>query len=153
MGSCLVVIRIRGRANVPKPIEDTLRFLRLTRVNHATLIPSNPSIIGMLRRASNHIAWGEVSKESVLSLLKNRAELEGGIRLTEGLLKEKLGFESFDKLADFILERGMKVRGLKPIFRLHPPRKGFKKSIKRTYGAEGECGYRKDINELLSRMI
>ena len=42
---------------------------------------------------------------------------------------------------------------IKPVFRLTPPSKGFKKSIKQQY-PNGEIGYRGEkINELILRMI
>jgi len=44
--------------------------------------------------------------------------------------------------------------GVKPVFRLHPPRKGFKGSIKKSYRAGGEAGYRGEaINDLIRRMV
>jgi len=43
---------------------------------------------------------------------------------------------------------------VKPVFRLHPPRGGFKGSIRKPYGAGGELGYRgAAINELIRRML
>ncbi|RLI23172.1 50S ribosomal protein L30, partial [Candidatus Bathyarchaeota archaeon] len=43
---------------------------------------------------------------------------------------------------------------IKPVFRLHPPRKGFKGKIKKSFKAGGASGYRGEaINELLERMI
>ncbi len=50
------------------------------------------------------------------------------------------------------LKKGKKTI-IKPVFRLSPPSKGFRKSIKQHY-PNGEVGYRgKEINELLKRMI
>jgi len=44
------------------------------------------------------------------------------------------------------------VPGLKPLFRLHPPRKGYE-GIKRSFKEGGALGYRADkINALLRRM-
>ncbi|HNR25150.1 MAG TPA: 50S ribosomal protein L30, partial [Methanobacteriaceae archaeon] len=43
--------------------------------------------------------------------------------------------------------------GLKPVFRLHPPRKGYK-DIKKAFNEGGTLGYRgEDINHLLKRMV
>ena len=43
---------------------------------------------------------------------------------------------------------------LSPVFRLHPPRGGFKGSTKKPYSDGGELGYRGPaINELIRRMI
>jgi len=40
------------------------------------------------------------------------------------------------------------------VFRLRPPKKGFKGKVKRSFAAGGEAGYRgEEINELLKRMV
>jgi large subunit ribosomal protein L30 len=56
-------------------------------------------------------------------------------------------------MAKSIFESGRKPAELKRIFRLHPPTKGFRKSIKAHYpkGALGNWGDK--INGLLIRMI
>ena len=45
--------------------------------------------------------------------------------------------------------------GVKPVFRLTPPKKGFgRQGIKKPYSIGGALGYRaSDINDLLNRMI
>jgi len=43
--------------------------------------------------------------------------------------------------------------GVKPVFRLHPPKGGFKGTIRRPYKSGGELGYRgAAINDLILRM-
>jgi large subunit ribosomal protein L30 len=42
----------------------------------------------------------------------------------------------------------------KPYFRLHPPKGGLKRSVKRFFGDKGEAGYRGlAINDLVIRMV
>ena len=59
------------------------------------------------------------------------------------------------KAKDFVSKfekSGMKGSGLKPLFRLNPPSKGFKAT--RLGYPKGDLGYRGGkINELLKRMI
>jgi len=43
------------------------------------------------------------------------------------------------------------IPNLKPLFRLHPPRKGHK-GIKKTVTEGGELGFHEDIGALLKRM-
>jgi len=152
----LAVVRIRGIVNVRKEIEDTLRMLNLQRNCHATLIDDRPSFLGMLRKAQNIITWGEVSKETISLLLKKRGRTIGDKPLTDEYAK-KIGYESLDDLADAIYNLKVMLKdlpGVKPIFRLHPPRKGFKGSIKKSYRAGGEAGYRGEaINDLIRRMV
>lgn len=153
---CLAAVRVRGTINVRKDIEDTLRMLRLNRANHATIIPSTPQYLGMLQKAKDHITWGEISQEILTHLIKKRGRLVGGKNITLDFLKKK-GFQSFEELANKIYSSDLKLKDLKdvkPIFRLHPPSKGFEKSLKRAFKDGGETGYRGDkINELIKRMM
>ena len=152
----MAVVRIRGIINVKKEVEDTLRMLNLQRNCHATLIDDRPSFLGMLRKAQNIITWGEVSKETISLLLKKRGRTIGDKPLTDEYAK-KIGYKSLDDLADAIYNLKVMLKdlpGVKPVFRLHPPRKGFKGSIKKSYRAGGEAGYRGEaINDLIRRMV
>jgi len=152
---CLAVVRIRGTVNVRKDVQDTLRMLNLVRNCHATLIDDRPSFLGMLRKAQSIVTWGEVSKETIALLLRKRGRIVGNEKLTDEYVK-KLGYDSIEALAEALynLEVNLKdLPGVKPVFRLHPPRKGFKGSVKKSYSAGGETGYRGEaINELIRRM-
>lgn len=152
---CLAVIRVRGTIDIPQEISDTLRILHLTRNCQATLIDNRPSYLGMLRKARSYLTWGEISEESIKFLLEKRGRLIGNRKLTEEYAQE-IGCESLSDLADAI--HGLKVEyanlpDIKPVFRLHPPKKGFKGKVKRSYSAGGVTGYRGEtINELIKRM-
>ncbi|MFH0832663.1 MAG: uL30 family ribosomal protein [Candidatus Aenigmatarchaeota archaeon] len=100
----IAVIRIRGRIGVRKDINDTLKMLGLRKLNSMAILPRTDSIIGMIKKASDYVMWGEISDE-----LSKKA-------------------------------KGMKPRPLK------------KKSIKERY-PKGELGYRKDMEELLKKML
>jgi len=149
------VVRIRGRVGVPKPIEDTLKMLRLTRLYNCVLLPENSSVQGMLEKAKDWITWGEIEKETLLHMLKKRLRLNGGKRIDEKVLKEKTGYSNFEELADALLGNKVKLsdlEGIEPRFRLTPPSKGFKN--KKLPWPKGDLGYRGNaINELLKRMI
>lgn len=149
------VIRIRGRAGVNSDVAQTLRYLRLTRVNHLVLLPKNASIEGMLKKAKDYITWGEIDRETLKELLEKRGRLMGDKPLDEEYLK-KINFNSFDELAAAIIEKKIVYSDLpdiKPVFRLNPPRGGYK-NTKRTVKEGGDLGYRqKEINELIKRMM
>ena len=153
---CLAVVRIRGTVNVRKDVEDTLRMLNLQRNCHATLIDDRPSFLGMLRKAQSILTWGEVSKETIALLLRKRGRIVGNKKLTDEYVK-KIGYDSLEALAEALYDLKVKLRdlpGVKPVFRLHPPRKGYKGSVKKSYAAGGEAGYRGEaINDLIRRMI
>ncbi len=152
----MVAVRIRGISDISKEISDTLSMLRLTRNCHATLVDDRPAYKGMLRKSKDYLTWGEVSQENIALLLKERGRLVGGKKLTDEYAKE-LGYKSLDDLAKAIFKVEVDCRSLpkvKPVFRLRPPKKGFKGKIKRGYGAGGELGYRGDaINDLLEQMV
>ena len=64
------VVRVRGTLRVKPDIKETLRLLRLNKVNHCIVIPESPEYRGMLLKAKDYITWGEVDAETMTSLLK-----------------------------------------------------------------------------------
>jgi large subunit ribosomal protein L30 len=149
------VVRIRGGVDAQKTVEATLTMLRMERNNYATILKENPSYIGMLRKAKDYITWGEPTIETVKLLLEARGKLMGDAKVNDESLKE-LGYESVEKLATAIVSGEIEfsqLNGVKPFFRMHPPKKGFKRTVKRPYRDHGELGYRGEaINELIKRM-
>jgi len=153
---CVALIRIRGVSDVRGEIQDTLKMLNLTRNCHATFIDDRPSYLGMLQKIQSQVVWGEVSKETVSLLLKERGRIVGNKKLTDEYA-QKIGYGSLDKLAEAVCNLKVEFRNLpdiKPLFRLHPPKKGFKGSIKKSYKSGGVTGYRGEaINDIIKRMI
>ncbi len=153
---CLAAIRVRGVSDVPQEIEETLRMLHLTRNCHATLIDDRPSYLGMLHKTKDYLTWGEISKENVTLLLKERGRTTGNKKLTDEYIQET-GYKSLDDLAGAIHKTQVQYKSLpniKPVFRLHPAKKGFKGTVKKSYPAGGATGYREEaINDLIKRMI
>ena len=151
----LAAIRIRGLVNVPRKIKDTLYLLRLRRKHVLVLLDETKQVLGMLEKVKSRVAWGKINKETLELLLEKRARKKGNKRLS----KEEVTYvvktlEEADKAKEVskALKRLNKELDLKPFFRLAPPRKGFKKSIKLPWpqgmlGNQGEA-----INELIARM-
>jgi large subunit ribosomal protein L30 len=152
---CFAVVKVRGTISAQREARETLELLRLARTNHAVLIDNRPSFMGMLYRVQNYVTWGEVSKETVALMLKKRGKLAGGKKLTDEAA-EKLGYKSIDALAEAIASckaEYQKLPNVQPVFKLHPPKKGFKGKTKKSYAAGGEAGYRGEaINDLIKRM-
>jgi large subunit ribosomal protein L30 len=152
---CICVVRVRGTVRGSLDVRETLKMLRLTRNNYAVLIDDRPSFIGMLKAAQNFITWGEASKEIVHMLIMKKGRLAGDKKLTEEYA-QTAGFKSLDELIEAVFNCGVEYRKLpniQPVFKLHPPTKGFKGKIKKSYGTGGELGYRGEkINELVKRM-
>ena len=149
-------IRVRGRVNVNPDIKDTMRFLRLNQVNHCVLVPDTPQYAGMLKKVKDYITWGEVSPTTVRELITKRGRLTGGNPVTPTYIKKESGFKDVNALTKAICKGGTELRklpGMKPLFRLSPPRKGYE-GIKRSFVEGGALGYRgKKINDLIGRMI
>jgi len=153
MKNLIAIIRIRSLIDRRPEVRKTAELLRLKRTNVCVIYPESSSLLGMLKVVSEIATYGEINKTTLIKLLEKRGRTIGNKRLTLDLLK-KYNFENFEKLADYIFEVGKFPNFIKPFFRLHPPRKGFKKSTKKFYQDGGELGYRGDkINELILRMI
>jgi len=153
---CIVAIRIRGTVSASMQVRETLQMLHLTRNNYAVLIDSRPSFLGMISTVKDYVTYGEASKETITALIKEKARLAGDKKLTDEYA-QKVGYKSIEELAQAVFDSHVeywKLTNIQPVFRLHPPSKGFKGKIKRSYGSGGELGYRGDkINELLNRML
>ena len=149
-----LVIRIRGTTGVKQGIASTLEMLRLNRISHAVLVEENPSYEGMLQKGKDYITWGEVDLETLTELVEKRGRLVGGARLSEEYLAENTDYSTFEELANALLNGEIKAQdiNMKPVFRLHPPRKGYK-GIRHSVNEGGSLGYRgEDINNLAKRI-
>lgn len=149
------VVRIRGPVNVSGKIEDTLGMLRLHKVNHCVFLQDTPNNKGMIQKSKDYIAYGTVDVESLTEVLGNRGRLEGDARLTDEYVKENSEFASIASFAEALVNDDAKITDiplLKPVFRLHPPRKGHA-GMKRTAQQGGVLGnHGDDIKALLNKM-
>ena len=148
------VIRIRGSAAKRNEMNDTLDMMRLKAPNNCVLLPENEVTKGMLEKIKDLATWGEVDKEMLVKMLQKRLRMKGNKRIGKNI-KDVVGYDSFESLAEEILQGKIKLKSLEkinPVFRLTPPSKGLK-SVKLPY-PKGDLGYRgKEINKLLERMI
>ncbi len=154
-GKLYAVVRLRGEPRVRGDIQDTLRMLRLQKVNHCALVPGR--MLGMVHKAKDHVAYGPVDAAAVETLLRERGRVAGQRRLTDEWVKKYAGFADIAALAKALASGEIalnKIRGLQPLFRLHPARKGLPrrgtKGQVQAGGAVGNWGER--IGELLERM-
>nr|WP_229234741.1 50S ribosomal protein L30 [Candidatus Methanoliparum sp. LAM-1] len=145
-------ILLRSHVGVKKPIKDTLEMLRLYKINHCVFLEENEYNKGMLQKVKDFVAWGEVDKETLKIILEERGRLADNAKLKD---LEDTPFESLDMFVESLLSGKVNFKDiptLKPVFRLHPPRKGHK-GIKKSFKNGGELGYHGDkINDLLLKM-
>ncbi len=148
-----MVVRVRGSIHAREDIVDTLRFLHLTRPNHVTVIPEEPSFRGMLTKVQGYVTWGEAEPDTVGFLLGERGETVEGKRVSAESLADFRPTKDMADLAKAVTQVGLpKVPGLKPLFRLRAPTGGWR-STKKPYALGGALGYRgRSINELVRRM-
>jgi large subunit ribosomal protein L30 len=133
-GKVIAAVRIRGRVNVRHSIAETMERLNLKRVNNCTLIKVTDPYLGMLKKCTNHIAYGEVDEETLAKLVTKY-----GLNVDpKGLISGKVDAKE--------------LRERMPL-RLHPPRHGMK-SVRRHFNQGGSVGYMgKEINVLIARMV
>ncbi|MBW9223010.1 50S ribosomal protein L30 [Methanothermococcus sp. SCGC AD-155-E23] len=150
------VVRVRGTVGVRRDIKDTLKMLRLHKVNHCVIVPETDTFKGMLEKVKDYVTYGEIDKDTLIKLILKRGRLPGDEKVSEEKIKELTGM-SLEELAEKIMKGEIQLKNtpLKPVFRLHPPRKGYDKAgIKKPFSVGGALGYRgKEINKLLERMM
>jgi len=157
------IIRIRGVVNCPHDVNYTLKQLRLHKKYHCVLYPASlPGLKNMLLKVASWATWGEINRETLILLLRERGTVPGSKRLTDEYVDKyfaRYGIKGgIEALADAILQGKIYLHRVdnlvKPVFRLHPPRGGFKGSTRKLFSQGGELGYRGTaINDLLKRMI
>ena len=149
------VVQVRGVVNTRREIKDTLKMLRLHHINHCVIAPDTPEMLGMIRKVKDFVAYGEITPETLETLSRTRGRREGNAPVTDEYVQETTEYQGIAELAQAIAGGKANLRdipGLKPVLRLHPPRKGYK-SLKRTYPQGGALGYHgPEINELLYKM-
>ena len=150
------VLRLRGKGDLRHTVKDTLRLLHLTRQNHCTVVPQDPTYRGMLQLVKDYVTWGEVDPEVLARLLLKRGRQVGDRPIDDAFIKDHSKYKSIWDLSQALAKgdaRLSEVRELRPVLRLPPPRKGFR-GIKRGFNGGGDLGYRgKAINDLLGRML
>lgn len=141
----LALVRIRGVRGVKPAIAKTFELLGLDAPNKCILANDTPQMKGMIEKVKDYIAFGEVDEHTIASLLAKRG-MRGSKKLSEVASAEEI-----EKVAKDIAAGGKPPEGfVNKIFRLKPPRGGFK-AIKMIY-PRGDAGYRDDMPDLIRRM-
>jgi len=149
-----MVVRVRGTVHARHDVVDTLRYLHLTRPNHATVVSEDASVRGMLTTVQGYVTWGEAEPETVSLLLTERGQTEAGAKITDAAVAALAPGWDLPGLTQEVAHNGLaKVLGLKPLFRLRAPKGGWR-STKKPFTLGGSLGYRgRAINDLVRRML
>ncbi len=149
-----VVVRVRGSIHARHDIVETLRFLHLSRPNHATVVPEGASFRGMLHAVQGYVTWGEAEPETVGLLLRERGETVAGQKLAATSSGDDAAAQHLAELARAVTSGGFpSAPALAPTFRLRAPKGGWK-STKRPFALGGALGYRgRAVNDLVRKML
>jgi len=149
----IAIIRIAGQQGLNKKVKNTFKLLNLHKKNSCVIIDSSDSVNGMIKVIKDHATWGELDSKTIKIILEKRGRLPGKKKLSEQY-DEKAIEDIATKLNDDKITI-KEIPGLKPFFRLNPPRKGYGvKGTKRPYSLGGALGYRKEkINNLIENML
>lgn len=153
----IAIIRVHGKKGLRKSIKNTFNMLRLYNKHNCVIIPNTKTYVGMIKRINEFVTWGEINKETLTLLLKERGKLARKKSLTEEYIKGKLKI-SLEEFASQVIEFKQELKnlpGLKLFFKLSPPKGGFERGgIKKQFALGGASGYRKEkINDLIKKMI
>ena len=153
----IVIVRIKGKTGLKKTPKDTLKMLRLYKKHTCVVVSNSDSYIGMIKKIKDHATWGEIDESTLKKLMENRGRLALKKPLTEAYVKEKLNMD-IGEFVKQIMEFKKELKdlpGLKPFFKLSPPKGGFEQGgIKKQFALGGVLGYRKEkINDLVKKMI
>lgn len=155
MAPVLLVVNMRGTVNVPTPVKRTLQQLKILRRYSATLVPDSESYLGMLRSASPYLSWSKIDQDFIIKLIESRGRKVGWKAIEKSDFKS-FGYRGIRTLAKDLAQGKVKLsdmKGLKPFFRLNPPKGGFKHSTRRMFRDHGILGENPDLPKIVERML
>jgi len=146
-------VRIRGVVGAPSSIKNTLHILRLRKKFSCVLIQYEQVQTGMLNKVKDYVSYGLIKSDVLKNLLLERGKKIGNKPLKHDELASKIDDITKDLINFKIKPADLNKFGIKPFFRLHPPRGGFKKETRLPWpkGILGNTG--DNINELITKML
>ena len=128
--------------DVPQTVNHLLNNINLRRKYAAILMPETPENLQLLTHIRSFVAYGPITNANLLKLIQLRGERAEN----KGKVEDETVVKNLDK-------KTLREQGMKPFFRLHPPRKGIES--KKHFGVgKGVLGDNKEnINKLLERML
>ncbi len=137
----ILAIRISGLVEIPKAVNESLFRFRLRKKYTAVLVKPTENNMKILKRLRNNIAYGTISNEGIKILLEKRGK---------SFDKKKIDAA---KVVEQLEKKDLQDLGVKPWFRLHPPRGGIESKVHFPI-RKGVLGDNKEkIEELMRRML
>jgi len=135
----ILVIRISGQVEMLTYIKETLFRMHLRKKYSAVLLKETEETKNLLSQIRNFVAYGKIDSKTLEELISKRAKSIDGKKIDT------------KKVAEIIEKDGIEKSGIKPFFRLHPPRKGIDSKSHYPKGILGDNGDK--INDLVRRML
>jgi large subunit ribosomal protein L30 len=144
----IAVIRIRGSVDVPGKVKDTLYLLKLRKKFVAVILEKSRENMGMVDKVKDYVAFGGINPETFKQLLMKRGKKQGDKPI-------EIGGKAIDDFIKNFLENKTNFTEIKikPFFRLHPPKGGFKKSIRLPFPKGVLGNHEEKINDLIIKML
>ncbi|HRZ85748.1 MAG TPA: uL30 family ribosomal protein [Candidatus Paceibacterota bacterium] len=137
----IAIIRITGQVKVDEDIENTLYRLKLRKKYTCTILHEDPVTLGMIKKVRNFVAYGKIDEKTIEELIEKRGQpidksKKIDVKKIVELLKKEKSFEN---------------TGIKPFFRLHPPRGGINAKLHYPKGVLGDN--KESMSLLLKKML
>ena len=137
----IIVIRISGQVEMHTYSKETLFRMHLRKKYSAVLLKEIKENQPILQAVRNFVAYGKIDEKTMEELILKRGKP----------LDNKIKKIDSKKIAEIIEKDGIENAGIKPFFRLHPPRKGINSKLHYPKGVLGDNGEK--INDLVRRML
>ena len=94
----IAAIRLRGKWNIRDELERTLVLLGLKRKNNCVILENDKYTQGMLKKAKDYIAYGEIKEETLKKLIEKKKPMkQNEKKMIFNLPNPKKGFKSIKK--------------------------------------------------------
>jgi large subunit ribosomal protein L30 len=137
----ILVIRIAGQVDLTAGVKETLNRIKLKRKYAAILMHETRDNLLLLRKVRNFVSFGTIGKDALKNLIKERGTALNGKKI------------DVEKVIAELEKKTLSQLGLKPFFRLHPPRGGIDSKKHAGTSSKSVLGENKKIDELVGRML
>jgi len=148
-------VNLHGKINSSAPVRKALSELKVERKFSASLVPDDPATLGTLKLCKDYVAWAPTDAKLIAVLLEKRGMVSERARLDAHALTA-MGFKKHQELADKMLKEQLRlsqVQGVRPFFRLSPPRGGFRVSLRKQFSEKGMLGSNPKLPDIVRRMV
>ncbi len=151
----ILVLNLHGAINSSSGVRKTMTELNVVRKFTASVVTDDVNTVGMLKLCKDYVAWTPADSELLTLLLKKRGMVSESKSLDAASLKS-LGYKDHADLAEKMVKGGIRlsaVAGIRPFFRLAPPKGGFKSTLRRQSSDRGTLGANPRLAEIVRRMV